>query len=81
MIERDLDSKVLEITKNSSAASSDANLLGFIADFGGIFVLLYLIFLGMVTCITSGKMETYLVSEMFRKPPTIDNSFGDSNDN
>ena len=81
IIERDLDLKVLEVTKAapSGSASDDTNLLGFIADFGGLFVLLYLIFLGLTSLITSGKMETYLVSELFRRPASNDSSFGDMN--
>ena len=70
---------MLEVTKSSSAvaASEDDNILGFVADFGGLFVLLYLIFLGLTSLITSGKMETYLVSELFRRPASNDNTFGD----
>lgn len=51
--------------------------MGFVADIGGIFVLLYLIFLGLTTCLTSGKMENYLVSELFEAPAANDDSFKD----
>ena len=44
-----------------------------------MFVLLYLIFLGLTTFFTRGKMENYLVSELFAQPASNDNSFGDDN--
>ena len=54
-------------------------MLRLVSDLGGIFTLLYLIFLGLTTLLTRGKMENYLVSELFKPPAEEDDEFGEKN--
>ena len=74
VVERDLDKTIVKAVKSGSGASTGA--LGLLSGLGGLFALLYLIFLGLTTLLTRGKMENYLVSELFQPPAEEDDTFG-----
>ena len=84
VIERDLDLKVIysQEVKSIQKLTLDADFLGFLvkvlANLGGLLVFFYLIFYLLTTCLTAGKLEDYLVSELFLEPAKDDPDFKDS---
>ena len=84
VIERDLDLKVIysQEVKLIQKLTLDADFLGFLvkvlANLGGLLVFFYLIFYLLTACLTAGKLEDYLVSELFLEPAKDDPDFKDS---
>jgi hypothetical protein len=74
VIERDMDKAVTKASK-VGGGGSEASAMDKIARVGGMFVILYLVFLGLTTLTTMGQMENYLVSELYSEPATTDDSF------
>ena len=61
----------------SVAGTSDQNgkegfelFVSLLADFGGLFVFLYLLFFAILAIATYGEFENYIVSEIFKEPKT-----------
>ena len=69
-----MNKSVIKASKVGGGGSS-ASIMQKVCDLGGLFVLLYIIFLGLTTLITMGKMENYLVSELYSEPATTDGNF------
>ena len=75
IIERDMDKTAIKASKVGGGGGSSATVIQKVCDLGGLFVILYIIFLGLTTLITMGKMENYLVSELYSEPATTDSNF------
>ena len=83
IIERDLDLKTIYAQKFSNTAEKVIALednkigliLNLIANLGGLFIVFYLLFLLLTTCLTAGKLEDYLVSELFLEASKDDQDF------
>ena len=53
-------------------------IVNLVANLGGLFIVFYLLFLLLTTCFTAGKLEDYLVSELFLEASKEDQDFHDS---
>ena len=54
IIERDMNKSVIKASKVGGGGGSSASIMQKVCDLGGLFVLLYIIFLGLTTLITMG---------------------------
>ena len=48
------------------------NILGVLADLGGLFVFFYVLFFAFTSCCTKNHFENYLVSEIFTEKDLIE---------
>ena len=53
-------------------SESSKDLLGALADLGGLFVFFFVLFFAFTKCCTKNRFENYLVSEIFTEKDLIE---------